>query len=806
MIALAGARAKSCRISHAASRVIRNSLRILLVAICAIPGTADLAGAWEAGGGWVSGEAEWRAGDDSSSAKRAALAEGLSGRSPKNIPENDDYTSPNALTGLPVAVVGSNVEATLEPDEPLPGPWVGYADASVWYRWTAPTSGPVRIDTLGSDFDTLLAVWTGEELDELVLLACNDQYDDTNQSGVFIDAEIGDIYQIAVYSWGDETGAVALQIAEDQTSRISGTVTGPSGADALPGIRTRAYRWNESWGSWNLLGEAYTDADGDYVVRGLPAGAYRVEFADQAGDYLEEFYDNALDLESGVDVVVPAESTATGIDASLAVASKIAGSVTGAGGSRPLEGVDVALFEWHEANGRWVVTAESETDLDGRYAIGGLEAGTYRVRFTDWDGDYVQEFFDNASNVLSGTDIVVPVETTIDGIDAALAGAVVSGTVTGPDGAMPLQGILATAYRWNEAWAGWEWMGQKDTEADGSYAIEGLPGGTYRLQFADALGDYLPEAYDDAANMESGTDVVVMAQASVGGIDASLGIASKIAGAVTGPDGHTPLESMEVAAYCWNELWETWEWAGQVATGADGAYAIGGLSAGTYRVRFADGNGDYLGEVYDNASDLESGTDIVVPAETTVADIDASLGNASKIAGTVAGPGGVLPLADIEATAFCWSDSLETWEWMGTEQTAADGRYVINGLAPGTYRVQFTDWTGEYTQEAYEGAPDLDSGTDIEVPVEETVTGIDAWLARAWPADPPVIVGITRSETNAAMFFVGAGGEEYVVQKTTSLTNPWSDAGPPVLCLQGTNAVLLPPLAPATFWRLTTSP
>ena len=33
--------------------------------------------------------------------------------------------------------------------------------SSVWYRWTAPFSGPVALDTCGSDFDTLLAVYTG---------------------------------------------------------------------------------------------------------------------------------------------------------------------------------------------------------------------------------------------------------------------------------------------------------------------------------------------------------------------------------------------------------------------------------------------------------------------------------------------------------------------------------------------------------------------------------------------------------------------------------------------------------------------
>ncbi|MDD8050899.1 MAG: hypothetical protein PHG55_06110, partial [Verrucomicrobiota bacterium] len=92
-------------------------------------------------------------------------------------PPNDSFASPILIDGIPASETGSNLDATLEAGEPVPEDWAGYAQASVWFSWTASFSGPLRIDTLGSDFDTMLAVWTGSELNSLNLIAHNDDFD-----------------------------------------------------------------------------------------------------------------------------------------------------------------------------------------------------------------------------------------------------------------------------------------------------------------------------------------------------------------------------------------------------------------------------------------------------------------------------------------------------------------------------------------------------------------------------------------------------------------------------------------------------
>src|SRR5256885_1371026 len=85
---------------------------------------------------------------------------------------NDSFADRILLTGSLIATNGSNVGATKESGEPDHAGAAG--GKSVWWSWTAPQSGVVRIGTSGSSFDTLLAVYTGGSLETLEVVASND--------------------------------------------------------------------------------------------------------------------------------------------------------------------------------------------------------------------------------------------------------------------------------------------------------------------------------------------------------------------------------------------------------------------------------------------------------------------------------------------------------------------------------------------------------------------------------------------------------------------------------------------------------
>src|SRR5262249_32272666 len=85
-------------------------------------------------------------------------------------PANDNFPG-TTLSGLPTSATGTNVGASSESGEPNHAGVTG--GASVWYSWTAPSSGPVVVDTCGSNFNTLLGVYTGATVNALSEVASN---------------------------------------------------------------------------------------------------------------------------------------------------------------------------------------------------------------------------------------------------------------------------------------------------------------------------------------------------------------------------------------------------------------------------------------------------------------------------------------------------------------------------------------------------------------------------------------------------------------------------------------------------------
>ena len=78
----------------------------------------------------------------------------------------------------------------------MPGP---RASHSLWWAWTPAASGTATIDTLGSSFDTVLAVYTGTKLNRLAVIAANDDIPSGGgASRVAFSAVAGTTYRIAV--------------------------------------------------------------------------------------------------------------------------------------------------------------------------------------------------------------------------------------------------------------------------------------------------------------------------------------------------------------------------------------------------------------------------------------------------------------------------------------------------------------------------------------------------------------------------------------------------------------------------------
>jgi hypothetical protein len=85
-------------------------------------------------------------------------------------PPNDNFANRIALTGATANATGSNTGATREVGEPAQSGQIN----SVWWTWTAPTTGNYTFDTLGSGYDTYLSLFTGYDVSSLALVAADD--------------------------------------------------------------------------------------------------------------------------------------------------------------------------------------------------------------------------------------------------------------------------------------------------------------------------------------------------------------------------------------------------------------------------------------------------------------------------------------------------------------------------------------------------------------------------------------------------------------------------------------------------------
>jgi hypothetical protein len=144
---------------------------------------------------------------------------------------NDNFDNATVIASSPASLKTFNVCASKEAGEPAhAGNAGGY---SIWFQFTPPTNGPVRLTTRGSDFDTLLAVYTGTQVGSLSLVASNDDIDPGNilQSALSFNAAAGRTYNIAVDGYDGAVGMVVLSVNPPLNDAFGNcqTLTGTSG-------------------------------------------------------------------------------------------------------------------------------------------------------------------------------------------------------------------------------------------------------------------------------------------------------------------------------------------------------------------------------------------------------------------------------------------------------------------------------------------------------------------------------------------------------------------------------------------------
>ncbi len=131
----------------------------------------------------------------------------------------------------------------------------------------------------------------------------------------------------------------------------------------------------------DVRGMAPTDADGQFLLRLLPAGRYRIEVSKPG--YAAMNYGARVPSAPGQIITLGPHENKSGLVIRLPQLGSISGTVLAVGGA-PAFGSSVQSFARVFSKGKpaWEATGQSSVDGRGRYRIYGLKPGQYVVRAT----------------------------------------------------------------------------------------------------------------------------------------------------------------------------------------------------------------------------------------------------------------------------------------------------------------------------------------------------------------------------------------------------------------------------------------
>ena len=130
----------------------------------------------------------------------------------RNSPAGDDFDIPFVFSGdiLMFGVVTNTVNATTQGNDPNTSCGSGIypkQSRSMWIRFTPDTSGNYNINTEGSDYDTVLAVWTGS-FGSLTDRDCDDDSGPGLLSSLTLALTGGTTYYIEAMQYGSGSGGL----------------------------------------------------------------------------------------------------------------------------------------------------------------------------------------------------------------------------------------------------------------------------------------------------------------------------------------------------------------------------------------------------------------------------------------------------------------------------------------------------------------------------------------------------------------------------------------------------------------------
>jgi hypothetical protein len=193
-------------------------------------------------------------------------------------PLNDWFSTATVVPYLPYRSSIDTTLATTTSEDPIPDCGFGSTARSVWYFYTPSISGPVTVNTFGSNYDTVLSIYTGVP-GSFSPVACND---DTYglRSTLTFQATAGQRLAILVTASASDGGNLVLNVSRP-TERLETDLNGDGRGDV--------FTYDPNTGAWVRL---LSDAGGGFSVQsqGVWAPGWTVTPARFTTDTATDFF------------------------------------------------------------------------------------------------------------------------------------------------------------------------------------------------------------------------------------------------------------------------------------------------------------------------------------------------------------------------------------------------------------------------------------------------------------------------------------------------------------------------------------